>query len=105
MLHLPCHILLNVAQAPSPVSICASTGGNRISIKPQYIWVFSRICGRGVGKMRRSNIKISRKEAKECGYWRDLMDVQEGQKQMRMRLKQESVELMKIFAAILKKSE
>ena len=55
--------------------------------------------------MRRSNIKISRKEAKECGYWRDLMDVQEGQKQMRMRLKQESVELMKIFAAILKKSE
>lgn len=51
-------------------------------------------------------IRIARKEAKESAYWLRLLDVQglEGIEMERNDLVQESVELMKIFGAILKKS-
>lgn len=51
-------------------------------------------------------IKISRKEAKESGYWLKLLDVGGSRKleDEREKLLQESVELMKIFGAILNKS-
>jgi four helix bundle protein len=51
-------------------------------------------------------IRIARKEAKESTYWLRLLDTQ-GSEELgveRDQLAQESVELMKIFGAILKKS-
>jgi four helix bundle protein len=51
------------------------------------------------------HIKICRKEAKESGYWLDLIEVRPAQVAQHKRLIQESTELMKIFAAILRKSE
>ena len=51
-------------------------------------------------------IRIARKEAKETTYWLRLLDTQ-GSEELevgRDQLVQESVELMKIFGAILKKS-
>ncbi|MDH3716840.1 MAG: four helix bundle protein [Planctomycetota bacterium] len=55
-------------------------------------------------KMR---IKFSRKESKETRYWLRLLDVGEDAdvQAERQQLAQESDELTKIFAAILKKSE
>ena len=55
-------------------------------------------------KMR---IKISRKEAKETGYWLRLIEVGDDNRldQECTNLVQESTELMKIFGAILQKSE
>lgn len=50
-------------------------------------------------------IKISRKEAKESIYWLRLLDVDTDQETERNDLKQEATELMKIFGAILHKSE
>jgi len=50
-------------------------------------------------------VRISRKEAKECGCWLDLLEISEAQRQERDRLRRESVELMKIFGAIVRKSE
>ncbi len=52
-------------------------------------------------------IKISRKESKESRYWLRLIDIGERNEtsQERESLIQESTELMKIFAAILRKSE
>ncbi len=51
-------------------------------------------------------IKIARKEAKECRYWLRLLDTGDTQEIDRARddLVQESVELMNIFGAILRKS-
>lgn len=48
-------------------------------------------------------MKISRKEAKESRYWLRLLEV-ETQENERMRLIQESTELLKIFNAIIVKS-
>lgn len=51
-------------------------------------------------------IKICRKESKETCYWLRVMEVeQEELFKERDRLHQEATELMKIFAAILRKSE
>src|SRR5205823_8235870 len=52
-------------------------------------------------------IKISRKESKECRYWLRLVDTGDdpGVETERLELIQESVELMKIFGAILRNSE
>ncbi len=52
-------------------------------------------------------IKISRKEAKESGFWLRLVDTgADSQLETeRINLNQESIELMKIFGAILRKSE
>jgi len=52
-------------------------------------------------------IKISRKEAKESGYWLNLVDIngREDLEEERKRLIQESTELMKIFGSILEKSK
>ncbi len=48
-------------------------------------------------------IKICRKEAKETGYWLRLLDpVEERLEQERRFLLDESVQLMKIFGAILR---
>ena len=50
-------------------------------------------------------IKICLKEAKESGFWLKLLDLQESdfeQRQERDFLLQESSELVKIFAAIIK---
>jgi len=48
-------------------------------------------------------IKICRKEAKETGYWLRLLDpVEERLDQERRFLLDESVQLMKIFGAILR---
>ena len=51
-------------------------------------------------------IRICRKEAKESGYWLKLLDTNnsENLEKSRSLLINESTELMKIFAAILKKS-
>ena len=55
----------------------------------------------------RHRIRISRKESKETRYWLRLLDCHEDQalNNERSKLVQESTELMKIFGAILKKSE
>ena len=50
-------------------------------------------------------IKICRKEAKESTYWLKLLDLNENQESERDFLIQESVELTKIFGAILEKSK
>jgi len=52
-------------------------------------------------------IKISRKEAKETRYWLSLIDTKNlpNLEKERMKLLQESIELMKIFSAIMRKSE
>lgn len=52
-------------------------------------------------------IKICRKEAKESGYFLRLIDTDDDSnvEKERTRLGQESIELMKIFGAILGKSE
>jgi four helix bundle protein len=52
-------------------------------------------------------IKISRKEAKESGYWLRLLDCADNGEieKQREALVQESSELMKIFGAILTKSQ
>ena len=52
-------------------------------------------------------IKICRKEAKECRYWIQLIDIGEDSQvqQSREQLHQEATELMNIFGAILRKSE
>jgi four helix bundle protein len=53
-----------------------------------------------------NRIKICRKESKETRYWFNVMDMeQEDLFKERARLLQEATELMKIFAAILRKSE
>jgi four helix bundle protein len=49
-------------------------------------------------------IKICRKEAKESGYWLQLL-MNEGDPDVAGKLLQESRELMNIFGAILRKSE
>lgn len=50
-------------------------------------------------------IKICRREAKESGYWLRLIDTGEGLAPKRDALVAESAELMKIFGAIVRKSE
>ena len=52
-------------------------------------------------------IKISRKEAKETGYWLQLLDTggQRFLEDQRVDLLRESGELLKIFGAIYRKSE
>lgn len=52
-------------------------------------------------------IKICRKEAKECGYWLRLLDVGNDSTidDQRRKLVGESVELVNIFGAIMRKSE
>lgn len=52
-------------------------------------------------------IKICRKEAKESRYWLKLVDTGENKslEADRMTLIAESTELMKIFAAIMRKSQ
>jgi four helix bundle protein len=51
--------------------------------------------------------KISRKESKESRYWLRLLDTGADAvvEQQRQKLIQESIELMKIFGAIIRKSE
>ncbi len=54
----------------------------------------------------RMRIRISRKESKETRYWLRLLDTQdETLDAERDKLVQESTELMRIFGAILQKSE
>jgi len=48
-------------------------------------------------------IKICRKEAKESRYWHQLLDCPDYFNALRGHLIQESIELMKIFGAILEK--
>lgn len=50
------------------------------------------------------HIKISRKEAKESGYWLKLTLPKPELQQEQLDLIQEATELMKIFGAILQKS-
>ena len=52
-------------------------------------------------------IKICRKEAKECGYWLRLLDLGDKAEMQREQrsLAREAEELMKIFGAILRRSE
>ena len=55
----------------------------------------------------RMRIRISRKESKETGYWLRLLDTHNEPtlNSNRDALVQESIELMRIFGAILQKSE
>ncbi len=55
----------------------------------------------------RMRIRVSRKESKETRYWLGLLDAQDGAalNAERDKLVQESTELMRIFGAILQKSE
>jgi four helix bundle protein len=50
-------------------------------------------------------IKICRREAKESGYWLRLLDTGEKLEFQRDDLVGEATELMKIFGAIIRKSE
>ena len=50
-------------------------------------------------------IKICRREAKESGYWLRLLDIGEKLEVQRDNLVGEATELMKIFGAIVRKSE
>ena len=50
-------------------------------------------------------IKICRREAKESGYWLRLLDTGEKLEVQRDNLVGEATELMKIFGAIIRKSE
>jgi len=52
-------------------------------------------------------VKVSRKESKESRYWLRLLDTGPDAtvEQDRQKLIQESIELMKIFSAIIRKSE
>mgnify|MGYP006298263331 CR=1 FL=1 len=52
-------------------------------------------------------IKISRKESRETHYWLDLIDCGEGKdlERPKAKLKNEALELMKIFGAIYQKSK
>jgi len=50
-------------------------------------------------------IKICRKEAKETVYWLDILSVQDELEKEKNNLRKEASELMKIFGAILHKSE
>jgi hypothetical protein len=50
-------------------------------------------------------IKICRREAKESGYWLRLIDTGVGLTATRDALTAEATELMKIFGAIVRKSE
>ena len=50
-------------------------------------------------------IKICRKEAKESRYWLKLVICNKDSDQEKINLIQESVELMKIFGAILEKTK
>ena len=50
-------------------------------------------------------IKICRREAKESGYWLRLLDTGEKLEVQRDNLVGEETELMKIFGAIIRKSE
>ena len=50
-------------------------------------------------------IKICRREAKESGYWLRLLDTGEKLEVQRDDLVGEATELMKIFGAIIRKSE
>lgn len=51
------------------------------------------------------HIKISRKESKESAFWLGLMDEQSELSNKKTNLIQEANELMKIFSAIMRKSE
>jgi four helix bundle protein len=53
----------------------------------------------------RHRIKICRKEAKESRYWLNLIEVTEKQEDRRQRLRTEVTELMKIFGAIVVRTE
>ncbi len=50
-------------------------------------------------------IKISRKEAKESTFWLQLTEPKTTEEEMRKELSQESIELMKIFGAIMRKTQ
>ena len=50
-------------------------------------------------------IKISRKEAKESGYWLELIESREEQITEKQNLIQEATELTKIFGSIVEKSK
>src|SRR5436189_4306175 len=50
-------------------------------------------------------VKICRREAKESGYWLRLMDIDGKQQAQQSRLLGEALELLKIFGAIIRKSE
>jgi four helix bundle protein len=52
-------------------------------------------------------VKICRKEAKECGYWLELLDTSHDAElaSRRQALQQEAVELTSIFGAIVRKTE
>ena len=50
-------------------------------------------------------IKTCRREAKESRYWLRLLDVDETLDPERRRIADEAIELMKIFGAIIRKSE
>jgi four helix bundle protein len=50
-------------------------------------------------------IKISRKEAKESGYWLELTEPTEEQMMEKQDLIKEATELTKIFGSIVEKSK
>lgn len=50
-------------------------------------------------------VRISRREAKESRYWLNLAECGEGERDMQAKLIQEATELVKMFGAIIMKSE
>ena len=50
-------------------------------------------------------IKTCRREAKESAYWLRLLDCSDSLEQQRSQLASEALELMKIFGAIVRKSD
>jgi four helix bundle protein len=86
----------NIEDVKQLVKASGSVGANYIEA--------NEALGKKDFKMR---IKISRKEAKESAYWLRLLDTGSDQtvEVERNALVQEATELMKIFGAILRKSE
>ena len=90
------HTIANVEDGRQLIRASGSVGANYIE------------ANESLGKKDfKLHIRISRKEAKESAYWLRLLDT--GPKQdvecVRQALVQEAIELMRIFAAILRNTE
>ncbi|MFH0820004.1 MAG: four helix bundle protein [bacterium] len=84
----------NIENGKQLVRAAGSTGANYIEANESL--------GKKDFQMR---IKISKKEAKESGFWLELSQPLKENEKEKQDLIQESIELMKIFGSILEKSK
>jgi len=86
--------LSNIEDAKQLIKASGSVGANYIEAE--------EVLSRKDFVMR---IKISRKEAKESGYWLELTESKEEQVIEKQKLIKEAMELTKIFGSIVEKSK